>query len=87
MTLRAAQPHTADGSPGLDPLIQDFVAWVAREPRAYATALEAWRTSCPRLTVWEDAFDRDFVRRERIDGLGLCLVATSEGLKFIGSAA
>ena len=48
----------------LDPLILDLVEWVAREPRAYPELIDAWRTSCPRLTVWEDAVERGFVRRE-----------------------
>lgn len=47
----------------LEPLILDMLEWIAREPRSYAEALEAWRTSCPRLTVWEDALDRGFVQR------------------------
>ena len=29
--------------------------WVAARPRTYDEAIEAWRTSCPRLSVWEDA--------------------------------
>ena len=45
----------------LDPLVLDFVEWIAKEPRAYADVLDAWRTSCPRLTVWEDAIDRGLV--------------------------
>ena len=49
----------------LDPLILDLVEWVAKEPRTYAEVMDAWRTSCPRLTVWEDAVDRGFVVRER----------------------
>ena len=32
-----------------------FLAWVADRPRNYAEAMEAWRSSCPRLSVWEDA--------------------------------
>jgi len=32
-----------------------FLAWVAERPRTYAETMEAWRTSCPRLSVWEDA--------------------------------
>ena len=49
---------------GLDPPILDLVEWVAREPRAYTELIDAWRTSCPRLTVWEDAVDRGLVSRE-----------------------
>jgi hypothetical protein len=32
-----------------------FLAWVADGPRTYAQAMEAWRSSCPRLSIWEDA--------------------------------
>jgi hypothetical protein len=64
----------------IEPLILDFVQWVAERPRAYADALEAWRTSCPRLTVWEEAFERGLVtyRHER-DGSAF-VVATEAGL-------
>jgi hypothetical protein len=47
----------------LDPLIRDFLEWLAPGPRAYAEVMEAWRTSCPRLTVFEDSIDRGFVVR------------------------
>ena len=36
-------------------LTMQFLAWVADEPRNYAQAMEAWRSSCPRLSIWEDA--------------------------------
>jgi len=45
----------------LTPLIRDFLEWIASAPRPYAEVMEAWRTSCPRLTIWEDAVDRGFV--------------------------
>ena len=41
-----------------EPLILDLVAWVADSPKPYLDVMDAWRTSCPRLTVWEDAVDR-----------------------------
>lgn len=68
---------------GLDPLVLDFVEWVARAPRPYAEALEAWRTSCPRLTVWEDAADRGFVERRAEPGQGAVIAATALGLAFL----
>jgi len=37
-----------------DALTQQFLAWVAEAPRSYADA-DAWRRSCPHLSVWEDA--------------------------------
>jgi hypothetical protein len=43
-------------------LIIQFLAWVAERPRTRADVMEAWRTSCPRLTVWEDATTAGLVR-------------------------
>jgi hypothetical protein len=36
-------------------LMLQFLNWVSSQPRTYAEAMDAWRSSCPRLTVWEDA--------------------------------
>jgi len=49
-----------------DPLVLDFVEWVAREPRLYAEVVGTWKTSCPRLTIWEDAADKGYVARETV---------------------
>lgn len=66
----------------LDPLIADLVEWVAREPRPYREVIEVWRTSCPRLTVWEDAEERGLVQRALVGGVAH-VVATHAGLGFI----
>jgi hypothetical protein len=47
------------------PLILDLLAWLAEAPRPYGEVMEAWRTSCPRLTVWEDAVELGYVERRR----------------------
>jgi hypothetical protein len=47
----------------LAPLILDFLEWLAVKPRPYSEVMEAWRTSCPRFTVWEDAVDNGFIIR------------------------
>jgi hypothetical protein len=65
-----------------EPLILDLVEWIAREPRDYAEVMDAWRTSCPRLTIWEDAVDRGFVARERV-GTDLLVLATPQGRRFL----
>lgn len=36
-------------------LTLEFLTWVSSRPRTYAQAMEAWRTTCPRHSVWEDA--------------------------------
>jgi len=43
-------------------ILLQFLAWVAARPRTYADAMDAWRTSCPRLAVWEDATGGGLVR-------------------------
>jgi hypothetical protein len=48
----------------LENLTLEFLDWIARRPRTYADAMEAWRTSCPRLTVWEDALAAGLIRVE-----------------------
>jgi hypothetical protein len=42
-------------------LILDLLEWVAHKERTYRETMNAWRTSCPRLPVWEDATDRGLV--------------------------
>lgn len=46
-------------------LTRQFLAWLAEGERSCAEVMEAWRTSCPRLTIWEDATLAGLVRRER----------------------
>jgi hypothetical protein len=54
----------------VDALILDLLEWVGPTPRPYDEVMEVWRTSCPRLPVWEDANDRGFIVREHVAGLG-----------------
>jgi hypothetical protein len=39
-----------------------FLVWLAERPRLHAEVMEAWRSTCPRLTIWEDAVTDDLVR-------------------------
>lgn len=64
-------------------LVFDLVEWVAKEPRTYAEMLDAWRTSCPRLTVWEDAIERKLVMRRPVAGQGTIVVVTEAGRRFL----
>ncbi|HEV2560868.1 MAG TPA: hypothetical protein VGT78_01895 [Rhizomicrobium sp.] len=52
----------------VDALILDLLEWVSAGERSYSETMEAWRTSCPRLPVWEDANDRGFVTRAQVNG-------------------
>jgi hypothetical protein len=62
-----------------DPLVFDLVQWVARAPRTYAEVIDAWKTSCPRLTIWEDAIDQGFITRKSIGARGTIVVVTGAG--------
>src|ERR1700749_3547123 len=68
---------------GADPLVLDLVEWIAREPRLYSEVIDTWRTSCPRLTIWEDAIDHGYVVREAKAGAGIRVAITEGGEKFL----
>ena len=63
------------GDTVVDALILDLLEWLSTRERSYEEVMEAWRTSCPKLPVWEDANDRGLVTREFIDGR--CIVGVS----------
>lgn len=73
-------------SEAIDALICDLVSWVAAEPRPYKDVMDAWRTSCPRLTVWEDAVDRGYVVTEAGAPRAAMMVrATQDGRDWIAA--
>jgi hypothetical protein len=44
--------------PVVENLVLDLLEWLGKQDRTYEETMEAWRTSCPKLPVWEDATDR-----------------------------
>jgi hypothetical protein len=71
-------------SPTLTPLILDFLAYLAERPRPYHEVMEAWRTSCPRLTIWEDAVDAGLI--ERLDTpAGQLILPTASGRALLAT--
>ena len=66
-----------------DPLVLDLIEWIATEPRLYSEVIATWRTSCPRLTIWEDAADGGYVTRETIAGFGMIVTVTEDGEKLL----
>jgi D-3-phosphoglycerate dehydrogenase len=48
-------------STSVDSLILDLLEWIGPTARPYAEVIEAWRTSCPRMPVWEEATERGFI--------------------------
>ena len=65
-------------------LTQDFLAWIAEAPRSYGEA-EAWRRSCPHLSIWEDAIADGLIRFETGASLRESrLVLTARGRARLG---
>jgi hypothetical protein len=62
----------------ITPLICDLLEWLDRQPRTHADVIDGWRTSCPRLPVWEEATERRLVLRK-----GAMVEVTSSGRTFL----
>ena len=58
------------------------LAWLAA-PRPYGEVMEAWRTSCPRLTIWEDAVDAGLVAHLRAPGQPAMVEVTARGAALL----
>ena len=71
-------------SDAVTPLLRDLLAWVAIVDRPYEDVMEAWRTSCPRLPVWEEAVDRGLVAQVR-DGRAALVRITGAGRTFLAA--
>jgi hypothetical protein len=60
-----------------------LLTWIAEQTRSRAETVEVWKTSCPRLAVWEDALADGLVRVERgsvvLTAAGRELLATPTG--------
>ena len=61
----------------VEALILDLLEWVTQRNRTYEEVMEAWRTSCPRLPVWEEVNDRGLVVREDVNGRCLVRITSS----------
>ena len=68
---------------GLDTLILDLLEWLGSSPRPYSEVLDAWRTSCPRFPVWEDANDRGFIERHDAPGRGQYISVSIAGARHL----
>jgi D-3-phosphoglycerate dehydrogenase len=61
----------------VEALIIDLLSWVASRERTYEEVMDAWRTSCPKLPVWEDANDRGLIATEYVGGRSVVRVTPS----------
>ena len=51
-------------------LTLEFLQWISSRSRTYADAMEAWRTTCPRSSVWEDALLGGLIQIENGSRMG-----------------
>lgn len=69
-------------SENVENLVLDLLEWIGRRERTYQETMDAWRTSCPRLPIWEEANDRGLIKMASVNGRALiCL--TSEGMSLL----
>jgi len=67
----------------VDALILNLLEWIGPNPRPYDEVIEAWRTSCPRLPVWEDANERGFIEHHHKPGRGTFVSVSAEGAEHL----
>lgn len=61
----------------VDALVLDLLEWLAKRDRSYGEVMDAWRTSCPRLPIWEEANDRGLVKKEEVNGRCVVRISSS----------
>jgi len=67
----------------VDALILDLLEWIGPRPRLYSEVIDAWRTSCPRLPVWEEANERGFLDHHHEAGRGAYVSVSERGREFL----
>jgi hypothetical protein len=67
----------------VDTLILDLLEWIGPGARPYDEVMEAWRTSCPRLPVWEEANRRRLVERSRDRGCRSVVSVSAAGARLV----
>ena len=67
----------------LDSLVLDLLEWLLNAPRPYAEVMDAWRTTCARLPIWEEAVDRGFLVSEMVARGRVLVRVTPAGCAFL----
>jgi hypothetical protein len=68
-------------------LTVDLLRWIDARPRRYDDTIEAWKTSCPRLSIWDDAVIEGLVRIERSAGVSATVALTELGHALLAGTA
>jgi hypothetical protein len=65
----------------------DLLRWIDARPRRYDDTIEAWKTSCPQLSIWDDAVIEGLVRVDRSAEQDPIVVLTPLGREALGRRA
>ena len=65
-------------------LTLQFLEWISSDPRSHAEVIDTWRSSCPRLSIWEDAVVDGLVR---YDAASRTVEPTPSGRKMLADSA
>ena len=71
------------GQPENVELLRQLIEWLSVRPRTYEETMSAWRTSCPRLPIWEDAVDMGLVHVDTQGGPAWTVSVTEAGRLFM----
>ena len=71
----------------VDALVLDLLEWVGRGARPYAEVIEVWRTSCPRLPVWEEANARGLLAQRHAPGEAAQVEVSAAGRALLAARA
>ena len=64
--------------------VLEFLEWIDAHAHTYSETMDAWRTSCPRFPVWEDAVDGGLVERVKV-GREALVRLTHVGREFLSA--
>ena len=67
------------------PLVLDLLEWVGPKSRPYREVIDAWRTSCPRLPVWETANEQGFLDSSHVPGQEAMVILSPQGVAWLAS--
>ena len=70
----------------VDALVLDLLEWIGPGEKPYRETIEAWRTSCPRLPVWEEAHARGFIQHHHSPGTEATVSVSLLGAKHLAKA-
>ena len=69
----------------VDTLVLDLLEWIGPGSRPYVDVLDAWRTSCPNLAIWEEANRQGYVERRNVAGRGRLVSVSGRGHQHLRS--